>query len=375
MMVVSRVLGRMCPLLLSLLCGIAASSAQEIDPTQDWQIRSTGALYAENFNYSSTSAVIDAAAQINGNITENLSLETMHILSGKGVRIGVPASGGPNTGSWNNYINGKDDTAYKRFYLQFVFFADEHWLNYPFKQKDGATTSPKIIIIDQWNNSFNPGEVVLTNDQTRGFIGAYRGRSSDYPPFQLAISGEQTPCPNGDPDYLKQFVVDRGSPNPTDTCAKFKQRFGPLHYNYGGRIDAGVLLSDQGTPDADAAVGGVLWQKNGFTVVEVLVDHEADIVKIWAAKYGEVPVLIIDSTMLPNGAELGGSGYTGFQLTPYRTNGATNEQNRRDTYVSYAEVVVSESEIVFPGNYSLPDGPVQVVRPNPPTELAAEHEG
>lgn len=334
-----------------------AYAVDVIDVTQDWQQRSSGAIYAENFNYPDKSALIAAAAQINGNITEYLSLETEHTLSGQGVRIDVPASAGANTGSWNNFINGVDATVYKRFYLQFVVYADYDWLNYPFKQSNGSPTSPKLIIIDQWNSSFNAGEIVITNQNTRGFVTAYRGRSSDFPPLTREVPGSSTFCPNGDPDYLYQFPLDTGVPATVDTCAEYKQRYGPLHYNFSGTIEAGIPLDQQGTPDQDAAVAGVTWNKNGFTTVEIFVDHDQDIIKIWASHYGDPPKLIVDSTLLPNGAELGGSGYTGFQLTPYRTNGAANEANRQDTYVSYAEVIVSENPVVFPGGYELPTGP------------------
>ena len=354
--------------------GLATSNAtaQTIDPEADWSARIQNAVYAENFDYPSTSALVDAAAQINGNMVGNVSLETQHTLSGGGVRIAVPATGGANTGSWNNYINGRDPTAYKRFFLQFVVYADGHFLNYPFKQTSGEPTSPKLIIIDQWNQSFNPGEVVVTNKDTRGFVTAYRGRNSDFPPFQLEISGSETPCPNGDPDYLWQFPIDRGVPNPVSTCADFKQRYGPLNYNWSGDIRPGVLLDEQGTPDVDASVGGVTWKKDGFTVVEVFIDHGQDIVKIWAAEYGRQPVLIVDSTRIPGGAGLGGSGYTGFQLTPYRTNGASSEPNRRDTFVSYAEVIVSSASIDFPGGFDLPQGATSFIRPMPPSNVAAQ---
>lgn len=347
---------------------------QAIDPVKDWQSRSAGALYSENFDYTSKTELINAAAQINGNVTQNISLETEHVLSGKGVRIGVPASGGPNTGSWNNYINGTDPSTYSRFYLQFIVYADGHWLNYPFKQTNGAATSPKLIIIDQWNQSYNAGEVVVVNQDTRGFVSAYRGTPSDYPPFQLQVSGSSTPCPNGDPDYLWQFPLDRGIPDPVVTCADYKRRYGPLNYNFSGTIKAGVLLDQQGTPDADASVAGVTWTKDGFTVVEVFIDHASDIVKIWAAKYGDSPRLVVDSDKLSGGANLGGNGYNGFQLTPYRTNGATNEPNRRDTFVSYEEVIVSTDEISFPGGFSLPSGPSNAggVRPMPPGNLSTE---
>ena len=250
-------------------------------------------------------------------------------------------------------------------------YADEHWLNYPFKQTNGTPTSPKLIIIDQWNSSFNAGEVVVTNHDARGFVTAYRGTSSDFPPFRFAISGNDTPCPNGSPDYLWQYPLDEGVPEPVVSCADFKRRYGPLNYNFSGSIDAGVLLDQQNTPDVDASVAGVVWKRNGFTVVEVFIDLDLDEVMIWAAEYGDRPKLIVDSGE-NGGANLGGSGYTGFQLTPYRTNGASNEPGRLDTYISYVEVVVSQNAVSFPGGYSLPDGPKQQVRPYPPDDLEAD---
>jgi len=330
-------------------------------PSDDWATRSTasGVMYADNFDYADTAALKAAAAQFSeGGGAGSIILDTDNVLSGKGLRITTFTSAGSGTGNWAQFMNGVDDTPIRRFYIQFIVYNDEHYLNYPFKQTNGNNTSPKFIILDRYNASFAHGEVVVNNGANRGFVSYYGGGAATGDPIQRTISGSSTPCPLGDPDFLLQGMIDRGTPEPADTCPKFKQRRGPLKFNFSGTVDAGILLDEQGTPDPDAAIGGYTWKKNGWTVIEVFVDAIDQQCQVWAADLGDTPLLLAD-TQVFDASKYSNYGkhssqYNGFQLTTFRTNGKSNEANRQETFTTYGEVITSLNPIKFPGGFVLP---------------------
>jgi hypothetical protein len=367
-----------------------------IDPVADWAARtaSDSVIEAQNFSeFSSTQQLRDWEIVSN---PSRMSLVTEHALSGKTVRLTTLPSDNDVSHGFQSTLDGvnTDDrtpTVYKRFYFQFIVWGDD-FFNWPFRSS--ATNAPKLAIIDRspinypkgltHSPSSNPGEVVVDNQDTFGFIHVYRRMTSNnaFQEFSRSQSSAVNPW-----NFSWHPSVDNGGS--TSSQNDDERRYGPFWQGMSGTSQAsGRRLTEQfgnQYPDPDAAAGSVAWNRGGFTVIEIFVDYDADRAQVWAAHYGEKPRLLIDSKDDDRGAAYfnqrgdGIQGWDGYHLTTFRTKGLAEPGVRPEMYVDYAEVIISRKPIAFPGQLLAPlpgsldpSGSGDTIAPKPPNNLSVD---
>ncbi len=354
----------------SLLHFVSAAGAA-IDPAADWAARTAGGnvMEAQNFSgFTSSQQLRDWEIVSNPN---RMSLVTEHALSGKTVRLTTLPGDADVSHGFQSTLDGvptgvRTPRVYKRFYFQFILWADDYF-NWPFRST--ATNAPKLAIIDRspinpplgimHSPSSNPGEVVVDNQNTYGFIHVYRRMTSNnaFQEFVRSQASSVNPW-----NFSWHPSVDNGGP--TGSQNEYEQRYGPFWQGMSGTSQsAGQRLTDQfgaQYPDPDAAAGSVAWNRGGYTVIEIFLDYDADRAQVWAAHYGETPKLLIDSNDDDRGAAFfnqrgdGIQGWDGYHLTTFRTKGVAEPGVRPEMYVDYAEVIVSSAPIPFPGQILVP---------------------
>ncbi len=327
----------------------------------DWSTRSVeaGVFYANNFTYknavgdpiASDSDLRAACSAINGTAS-TIAWDTANKLSGRGaLRLNLPASspGVYATTTWDfaGIASTSKSVVKHQFYLQWSTYADATWRN--FYYGDNSTYGGKIIIVECYNSSYDPGEVVIKRwCVPGGFVKGYRfcragfkGPSATPWEFGLHWSAYS--------DYTRDTFLDAGMPTVTDPST-LRQRYG---------ID--YLTEQSSTGDNPDYQWVPRLVENGWTTHELYIDQVNDVIKYWMAPYGSPPTLVLGAMT----AGLPGVGtydqanlnpqplYTGFQLTTY-PNTAANWPST-DTYVMYDEVIASDSPITFPGGYTLPN--------------------
>jgi hypothetical protein len=345
-----------------------------IDPVADFAARSLapGVFFFENFNYPNLAAASSHVTnpKFYGSSTGNppnasiISISTANVLSGKSLRIKYPPNSSASGNSWLYTFDVNDGVQvpfvgvpHDNFYFQIIVWADQHW-DWPFEAADGTSSSPKIAIIDHHNSSSNPGEVVLTNDHTRGFISAYTG----FTPSSGSVLIERSiNTPARTPDLRAQPSIDTGVPANPITMDDFRMRYGPFESDTPNipfaSIGAGSSLAASGFPNQVSARAGKIWNRAAFTVVTFYINGAGNQVKFWAAKYGDPPKLLGDTKVVNPGLNMGrgSTGYPGFQLTPFITNnGNAGGANQPTTFIDYVEIIASNNPIKFPGGFSLP---------------------
>jgi hypothetical protein len=363
--------------ILSTPTAITITSAGNIDKAADWRSRSAGAMFAENW-----SAYADAAAAYNAvcyaanknpsmgsTFTNAYEIVTTpgHVLSGKALRLW---HGKNNYGSagvidnqwWIMLFNGAKSNpaaAYRtKIYIQVCAWTNEIF-DYYWLRSGGTVPNGKLFIVDFEGGSASTGEVVIDNRANRGFPTCYR--ITDSGSFQYIERATATPV-NG-ANYAWQNAIDRGTPAVVATQNDWERRYGPCYSGMTGGSSQSLPLSAQGVPDPDAAIGGVPWNRGGITVVELEIDLPNDRIRYWVAPYGSSPVLCGDSRLDNNNggrARLGtrvkpnGVGWNAIHLSNlnYLADGANNP-NYPLAYIDYAELIISESPIRFPGGYAV----------------------
>jgi hypothetical protein len=351
-----------------------APATGPIDAVADFAARAgaPGVFFSENFNYPDLAAASSHATnpKFYGSSTGNppnpsiISISTANVLSGKSLRIKYPPNSGTSGNSWLYTFDVNDGiqvpfagVPHDNFYFQVIVWADQHW-DWPFESPGGGASSPKIAIIDHHDSSSNPGEVVLTNDHTRGFVSSYIGFTPSNG-SQLIDKSINTPART--PDFLSQPSIDTGVPANPVTMDDFRMRYGPIESDTPNipfaSVGAGSSLAAAGFPNAMSARAGKIWNRAAFTVVTFYVNGAGNHVKFWAAKYGDAPKLIGDTAVVIPGLNMGrGSiGYPGFQLTPFITgNGNAGGASQPTTFIDYVEIIASKNPINFPGGFALP---------------------
>lgn len=348
------------------------------DKLADWAARSAGAYFAENFSTYSTAAdwynrfhqgyctgtFTPKNPGMGSTWTNAWEIVTTpgHVLSGKALRMwhgknnygaagaidnqwaALPCNGDPNN------IQG----AYKtHLFFQACIWVDS-FIDYYWKLGDGSLGGTKFFIIDQYNWTASQGEVVVTNQYNMGFVTGY----NDVPASRDWARVQGTPSNNS--NYAIQPAIDNGTALGS-TDASYFRRYGPCYYGmYPGGLNQASALHLQGVPNADAAAGGVAWNRGGITVVECELDLTNDRLRVWAAPYGNPPKKLYDSGN--GGAQFGsrvgtyGTGWSGVTLSNliYTATGAQNPNYPTDAYTDYVELIFSGSPINFPGGYKLP---------------------
>ena len=333
------------------------------DAEADWQARSTapGVFYKNNFDFADRAALIDSGWNHTIYIPERAELETVNKLSGRGAfKALIPNTSDEGTVAYQHSfdmpVGSQTQNTHKRtFYYQFQVYIPRYVLDHRFATvNDFGLAERKFAIIQAPDRSFSTGEVVVTNYAFRWFVTAYYFSGTGVKTFDKMWVTKPSDC-NGSPEYGWQNAIDagpqsNGSQTDATSCALFKRRYGPMNYSFSGTTDYGAgTLSAQGNPDPDAALNGVTWVPDDWNVIEVYVDDEPgtnDTVKIWHARRGNPPKLLISST----GIDLGDDprNYTGVQLVP-RLEEMAPDPTRQDTYTIYDEVIASDNFIEFPG--------------------------
>ena len=351
--------------------GAALPLAAHADVESDWAARSNaaGVFYKNTFDFASTQEMINSSYGELPNSSRAV-LETSNKLSGRGAfKALILSSSDESTPDYRHSFDmpvgsQTKNVKKKTFYYQFAVYLPRYILEHRFKTVNNITdTRHKFAIIMEPDLSFDSGEVVITNAQFRRFVGAYRidggGSASD---FVKEVSG--TPCTGGNPNYRRQNAIDggpqsSGGQSDATSCALYKRRYGPVHYDFSTPNSYGSTL----VADPDAALNGATWVPDAWNVVEVFIDYPNQTLKLWHAVYGEQPKLVLNYV---GNADIGNrtNNYTGVQLLP-RLEELAPDPTRQDTYAIYDEIIASDQFIAFPGAGAL-------VRPNPPSNVTAQ---
>ncbi len=233
----------------ALLAGSVVNAA--IDPAADWAARTVDVIEAQNFSeFSSTQELRDWEIVSN---PSRMSLESEHALSGKTVRLMTLSGDSDVSHGFQSTLDGvhtgvRTPVVYKRFYFQFILWADD-FFNWPFKSS--ATNAPKLVIIDRspinypaglaHSPSSNPGEVVVDNQDTYGFIHVYRRMTSNnnFQEFVRSQASAVNPW-----NFSWHPSVDNGGS--TSSQNDYEQRYGPFWQGMSGTSQAaGQRLTDQ----------------------------------------------------------------------------------------------------------------------------------
>lgn len=340
-----------------------AGATAALDPSATieaaWQARATapGVFFKNNFNFASTAAL--KASNYGGAgvpSSDRLELETVNVLSGKGCRINVLKGDGEGTGSyrhdWNAVGSQNKGASKKELYYQFAVYLPKYILDHRFKTLNNAKKNHKWAIIQEPDQSFGRGEVVVITPFFRKCVGAYRIMGSG--PLNTWRDFSGTPANPNTPDHAFQ-TIDAGPQSEgglTDATSQslFERRHGFLDQHMSGTTNyGGGTLEAQGQPDPDGAVNGIVWIEDAWNVVEVYVNEATDTVRVWHAEYGLQPDLVINAE---GTADLGNraGNYTGAQLLP-RLEEREGDVGREDTYAIYGELLGSTNFIEFPGGF------------------------
>jgi hypothetical protein len=367
----------------SAIVGSGVSVAASIDAEADWSARSSaaGVFYKNTFDFGSRAEML-ASNYGSPPLSERAELETDQRLSGRGaIRINVLKADGEGTYAYRHSFDmpvgsNTKNTKKKAFYYQFHVYLPKYILDHRFSTVGNEATAHKFAIIQEPDKSFNIGEVVITNHGFRGFVNGYRlqGSTATARQFVKQLGPGTNPCKPGSTDYLWQSGIDagpqsNGSATDATSCDLFKRRFGPMQYSTSVTSNYGTPLSQQGNPDAIAAINGAPWVPDAWNVIEVYVNENEQTVKVWHAARGNPPKLVINEV---GTGDIGHreDNYTGVQLLP-RLEERLADPNRQDTYALYDELIASDDVIKFPGGFTPPSGPSSV-RPNPPSSVRAE---
>ncbi len=294
-----------------------------------------------------------------------------HVTGGKALRIyhGKRVTGSTIAyGNWGILFNGGQDTAAKiasfktEFYCQVTMWCGD-FFNYLWKKGDGSTVSPKMFILDADDATASEGEIVLQNSNNQGFPTAYRFTSTG---SSAALFEKALASPVNGSDFKWQCSIDRGTPSDTSTGANWYKRYGPHYSSQVSGLTQASLLSAQGVPEANAAIGGVVIPRDGLLTLEVYANLTTDRCKVWAAPYGQAPIKIHDSSEGTEGTALfgtrvktNGTGWNALHLTNnvFQSTEAQNTTaglGASAWYTDYAEIGFSPNPIKFKGGFSLP---------------------
>lgn len=340
----------------------------------DFAARSAGAYWAENW-----SSYADATAWYNfwnrGSLVgvwtpKNPSMGSTwtnaweivttagHVLSGKALRAYMgknPSPGGVLDNQYAGFpLNGDPlniPGAFKnKVYIQFCFWTDEY-VNY-YWNNPGGSPGTKFLGVDQWNalSAGDLGETVIDGNMTyAGFLTGYH-QTSGSTPWER---GRATPSNSS--NIAGQGECDTGSAL-DGTDASYFRRYGPFYQGmYGAPLNQASLLSAQGVPNANAAIGGVAINRGGITVVELELDYIARRLRVWAAHHGNAPKLLRD-TGAGNAYNYTFPGWSGVWITNliYQANESLNPGRPAAPYTDYSELIVHPNPINFPGGLALP---------------------
>ena len=280
----------------------AADLPEPIPETNDWETRSANAILAQRFDYDTVGSLRDSEYGSGGPAADqaNTSLEADNKRSGMSAFRADITSDSGTVGSYRQSLSGlssdSQNVVLREVYLQVSIYTPAYYLDHPFSTGLGdigtAFSHPKLLILFQPDQSFDIGQLVLTR---------WRGQ-----------------------DDITMYTV----------------------------------RDDTGVSEHFNTSSPVKYKADGWTTIEVYakVTTGPDTVRLWAAHTGEEPTLIFEDldAHLGSGVSSTGPIYSGVQLLPY-INQLRTDSSRKDTYVLYDELIVSDRWIPFPGLAGQPD--------------------
>jgi len=369
---------------------------------EDFVLRATASanvMYATNFDdvyldgtldvgrsgIATLQDLIDEAIDVRGSTNGQLGLESTIKLSGaNSCRITRHSTSGNTAGKWSTHTDGNrtggvsNGPNVPRFYCQFSIYLsrEEGW-----KASHNDAVNPVKMIKFGWQ--FENGEFLLINGRVGGFIGGtYNGSDGASRVLSAADNGPFT----GDPTRIVNNAF-----YPTGTLTQFStindalaavgpvvdrssgERWlggagGDYDYQAGNEyLDArSDIIANGGYPNSVARGIAPGWEIEGWATVEVYLEAKAgtaDRIQVWAAKYGEAPVLIIDSDFSNETSNKGNPDdhWKTIELLNFYTSyspGEGTNASRPDTHRYYDEFITSTDPIKFPnpGNvgYAIP---------------------
>ena len=360
-----------CPAMTSLLVTLVVSTSTASEPgglEQDWIMRSRGpgVFFAENFSGIRDDSALRRLSFFNHKLNETrLFLEVRNALSGGGaVRIEIHPEDNEVTATFAHSFDGSGARSKrvvkKELYYQFSIYLPNYILDHRFKTvNDVGNVGHKWCILQEPDRSFDKGQVVITNMAFTRAVGAYtvgprgtHGFEREWP------AGSGNPCRPETPDYQWQPAVDAGPQSEhggtdADNCDLFRRRYGMLysHYKKYPVIYGRGTVSQQGYPDPESSRNGIFWIPDTWNVIEIYVSEPAQTVKIWHARRGDPPRLVVEAIGSANLGSRAGN-YTGVQLLP-RLEEMAPDLARKRTYAIYDELIASQDPIPFPGGHRI----------------------
>jgi len=367
-----------CALLFIVAQHLTTGARAASDAEADWlaRISGQGVLYADNFSGLDSDEALRKRSFLRHRLNPTrLFLETRNTLSGGGAaRIEVHPEDGEVTATYAHSFDGVGVRAKnvkpKELYYQFSIYLPIYILDHRFKTvSDRGDVGHKWAILQEPDRSFEKGKVVVTRARFSRVVSAYtvgpkgtHGFGRRWP----ARSGN--PCRPTTPDYQWQATVDAGPQSEggkTDatSCDLFRRRYGMFHsyYKHHPVLYGKGTVSEQGYPETESSRNAIVWIPDAWNVIEIYVNETEQTVKIWHARRGNPPRLVIEAIGTANMGFRDGN-YTGAQLLP-RLEERAPDPTREVTYALYDELIASERPIPFPGGHPLTDRR----RPSPPT--------
>lgn len=344
-------------------------SVTDPDPPDEdtaWATQSSGAMVKNRFD---TFADVDNWIMRNSGYTANLfAWDETVALSGNGsLRLDIRDDHGAIAGDWSTYIDG---AGAKRYYQA----GDEFWFQYCVRFNDpfirhymrtsGASSSPKISIIDRFRRTTSPREIVLHNHASRGYPGVYIGLGTG------AYAGGVQRYESSLSDYYQHGQFDAGSPESPSNTAERMARYGPLRYASNGNSYQGPTVLAANIPDTRS--GSIYWEPGKWYVVTQRVKINSvsganGIYQLWVGEWGAAPKKLIAISDVnwrcdvPESKDVddttpGNLGFNGIHLTTFQTD-LMADPGRATMSVWYDRVLTSESAIQHFGSAGLDDLP------------------
>jgi len=369
---------------------VLSTEGQDVDFTTR-ATASSNVLYATNFDdvyldgvWNSGRSGISSDAELIAEAAdsppspENVSINTSIKLSGaNSCRLTTPGNlGASGSGYFSFRPDGRTSTTRRDLYMQFAVYYPQETIGYRFNH-DGDSYFKTVNC-----GQYGAGQVVIGDNLFSGFpvllLDGFDTLGGDFysigggdtvNPWGIATTRESPAIDNGailDGSSTKEEVLNNWGVMPRGVAAQdgdYGYDSGdPYLYDRSGMVN--------GWPDdRSQASGAVPWQLDGWMVVEArlkYVDNTDSTIQIWAAPYGEQPVLMVDEH---NKALLGtntSNSWSRFELLNYATGRLAETGVRPTQYTYYDEIICSLDPIKFPNpggtQYDLPQNAPQWIR-------------
>jgi hypothetical protein len=272
------------------------------------------------------------------------------LVGGKTLEIQTFGNCGAQGGNFSGYYKS-DRSVVRQFYFQFSVWLNKAQLGW--RANSGQTIAGAKCFYLAQNT---PGQVYVTAGN-HAFPGLHLSAQEPLR-RQLTVQGSNM--------YFAANALDTGVSY--TTAAQAMRRYGHAYqaiddadYSISATNPTPLIYDRAGLvwPNQDAMVGGSIpFNYDGWTTVEVYIDADNRILKMWFAHYGNTPTLLCDSTV--SGSNIAtyspGAGlYVDWAAINYLT-GRPGESGRPTAISRYDRIIWGTNPIAFPRhpNVSLP---------------------